>query len=171
MDILTLALLAVLPVIAVLAAVRDLTTMTIPNWMSLVLLAAFVPAALTTGLEWRDLGIHLGIGLAALAVGMGLFALRVIGGGDAKLMAALALWMGPDAVLIFVLWTAVAGGLFSLALILSRARFSAFAPSLPRWAGRLLAPGGDIPYGVAIAAGALLAWPHSTLMTAALGPA
>ena len=66
MDILTLALLAVLPVIAVLAAVRDLTTMTIQNWMSLVLLAAFVPAALTTGLEWRDLGIHLGIGLAAL---------------------------------------------------------------------------------------------------------
>lgn len=168
MDILTLALLAVLPVIAVLAAVRDLTTMTIPNWMSLALLAAFVPAALLAGQGWQALLIHLGIGVAALIIGMGLFALRVFGGGDAKLMAALSLWMGPGAILAFILWTAVAGGLFSLLLILARARFAVFAPSLPAWLGRLLEPKGDIPYGVAIAAGALLAWPSSALMNAVL---
>lgn len=168
MDILTLALLGVLPVIAVLAAVRDLTTMTIPNWMSLVLIAVFVPAALAAGLGWPVMLAHLGVGLGALVVGMGLFALRVIGGGDAKLMAALSLWMGPDAILIFILWTALIGGLFSLVLILARARFAAFAPSLPRWAGRLLQPKGDIPYGVAIAAGALVAWPAGAMMAAAL---
>lgn len=168
MDILTLALLAVLPVIAVLAAVRDLTTMTIPNWMSLALLAAFVPAALAAGLGWQAVLIHLGIGLAALVIGMGLFALRVIGGGDAKLMAALSLWMGPDAVLVFILWTALIGGGFSLALILARQHLAAFSASGPAWVRRLLEPRGDIPYGVAIAAGALLAWPSSALMNAVL---
>jgi prepilin peptidase CpaA len=167
MDILTWALLAILPVIAVLAGVRDLTTMTIPNWMSLVLLAAFIPAALLAGLGWQALLFHLGIGVVALIIGVGLFALGVIGGGDAKLMAALSLWMGPDGVLIFALWTAVVGGLFSLGLILARNQFSALAPAAPAWLGRLLEPKGDIPYGVAIAAGALLAWPYSAMMTAA----
>ena len=118
MTIALIILLAVPPVVAVMAAVRDLTTMTIPNWMSLVL-------------------------------------------------AALSLWMGLEGAAIFVLWTGVIGGLFSLALILARARFAAWAPAAPGWIGRLLAPGGDIPYGVAIAAGALLAWPYSTLMTTA----
>lgn len=167
MDILTLALLAVPPVIAVLAALRDLTTMTIPNWMSLVLVALFLPAAILAGLGWQAVLVHLGIGAAALAVGIGLFALRVLGGGDAKLMAALALWMGLEGTAPFVLWTAVIGGLFSLILILVRARFAVFATAAPVWVGRLLTPKGDIPYGVAIAAGALLAWPHSAMMAIA----
>lgn len=167
MDILVIALLATAPVVAVMAAVRDLATMTIPNWMSLVLAALFLPAALAAGLGATALLVHLGIGIAALAVGVGLFALRVLGGGDAKLLAALSLWMGLDGVAVFILWTGVVGGLFSLGLILARARFAAWAPAAPRWLGRLLTPGGDIPYGVAIAAGALLAWPYSTLMTTA----
>lgn len=167
MTIALIILLAVPPVVAVMAAVRDLTTMTIPNWMSLALAALFLPAALVAGLEWLPILSHLGIGAAALAVGIGLFALRVLGGGDAKLLAALSLWMGLEGAAIFVLWTGVIGGLFSLALILLRARFGAWAPAAPGWVGRLLAPGGDIPYGVAIAAGALLAWPYSTLMTTA----
>ena len=167
MDILTWTLLAILPVIAVLAGVRDLTTMTIPNWMSLVLIIAFVPAVLLAGPGWQAILVHLGIGLVALTIGIGLFALGVIGGGDAKLLAALSLWMGPGGVLIFALWTAVAGGLFSLALVLARRQFAALAPAAPAWLGRLLEPKGDIPYGVAIAAGALLAWPSSAMMTAA----
>ena len=167
MTIALIILLAVPPVVAVMAAVRDLTTMTIPNWMSLVLAALFLPAALVAGLAWLSILTHLGIGAAALAVGIGLFALRVLGGGDAKLLAALSLWMGLEGAAIFVLWTGVIGGLFSLALILARARFAAWAPAAPGWIGRLLAPGGDIPYGVAIAAGALLAWPYRTMMTTA----
>ena len=167
MTLTLIILLAVPPVTAVAAGVRDLTTMTIPNWMSLVLAALFLPAALVVGLGWPEILIHLGIGVAALVIGVGLFALRVLGGGDAKLLAALSLWMGLDGVLLLVLWTAIIGGGFSLALILARARFAAWAPTAPGWIGRLLAQGGDIPYGVAIAGGALLAWPHSTLMTAA----
>jgi len=166
MDVLTIAFLAVLPVIAVAAGVRDLATMTIPNWMSLVLLAAFVPAALLSGLDWQALPGHLAVGAAALVIGVGLFALRVFGGGDAKLMAALSLWLGPDGVLPFLFWTAVVGGLFSLGLILARGRLAGAVPG-PPWLARLLEPKGDIPYGVAIAAGALLAWPSSAMMAAA----
>ena len=65
MTIALIILLAVPPVVAVMAAVRDLTTMTIPNWMSLVLAALFLPAALVAGLEWLSLLTHLGLGAAA----------------------------------------------------------------------------------------------------------
>ncbi|WP_409692410.1 prepilin peptidase [Brevundimonas sp.] len=167
MDLLTIACLALLPVIAVAAGVRDLTTMTIPNWMSLALVAAFLPAALLAGLGWQGLLVHLGIGVGALMIAAGLFALGAIGGGDAKLMAALALWMGPDGVLMFVLWTAVAGGLFSVALILARGRLVGLGAFGPAWVRGLLQPKGDIPYGVAIAAGALMAWPASAMMASA----
>lgn len=167
METLTLACLAVLPVIAILAALRDLTTMTIPNWMSLVLLAAFVPAAFLAGLGWQDMLLHLAVGVAALLAGMGLFAFRVLGGGDAKLLAVLCLWMGPQSVLTFILWTALVGGLFSLGLLMARQHLAPLAHAGPVWTARLLEPKGDIPYGVAIAAGALLAWPGAAMMSGA----
>lgn len=167
MTILLVILLAAPPVVAVMAALRDLTTMTIPNWMSLALAALFLPGALAVGLGWQDILVHLGVGVAALVIGVGLFALRALGGGDAKLLAALSLWMGLNGAAAFILWTAVIGGLFSLILILVRAHFAAVTPAGPVWVGRLLEPKGDIPYGVAIAAGALLAWPHTTMMATA----
>ena len=168
MTIALIILLAVPPVVAVMAAVRDLTTMTIPNWMSLVLAALFLPAALVAGLAWLSILTHLGIGAAALAVGIGLFALRVLGGGDAKIMAALILWLGPAAVLPFLLWTAIAGGALALILLTARSRLPALAGIGPAWVGRLMEPKGDIPYGVAICLGALKAWPISGLFVVAL---
>jgi prepilin peptidase CpaA len=63
----------------------------------------------------------------------------------------------------FLLWTAVAGGVFALLLLQAR-RVAPAYPGGPEWLGRLLTPQGDIPYGVAIAAGALAAYPASSLV-------
>lgn len=95
-----------------------------------------------------------------------MFALRWIGGGDAKLMAATCLWLGLSGSGMFLLWTGVVGGVFCLFLMMARQHLQMVTPYAPGWASRLLEPKGDIPYGVAIAIGALLAFPNADLMQA-----
>ena len=87
-------LLLIFPVLVITAALRDVTSYTIPNWISLALVAAFPVTALALGLPLNVIGLNLGVGATALAAGMGMFALGWIGGGDAKLLAAAALWIG-----------------------------------------------------------------------------
>lgn len=169
MTALFLLLLAVLPALTIVAALNDLTTMKIPNWISVAMFAGFFPAALALGLPLQDVGLHLAVFAAALFVGMALFALRWIGGGDAKLIAAASLWFGPGGVVIFLLAVALIGGLFCVVLILARRHGAAYAIAAPAWVGRLMEPKGDIPYGVAIAAGALAAFPDSPLVLLFIG--
>lgn len=170
MDLVALPLLSLLPAMAVVAGLHDLTTMKIPNWISLVLLAGFLPAALAAGLAPMSIGAHLGVGLAVLAVGAGLFALNWIGGGDAKFAAAASLWMGAGGAPMFLIWTALIGGLFCLVLMSARAYAPRYVHAgTPGWIADLMRPKGDIPYGVAIAAGALLAYPNSPLVQGFVG--
>jgi len=167
LDSLQIAFLIVFPALVIVAALWDATSMTIPNWISAALVVAFAPAALLCGASWAQIGLSFGLGLAALAVGAAMFALRWIGGGDAKLLAASMLWLGVSGAAPFLFWTALAGGALSLGLIGARRAYGFIGvPVRQAWLGRLLAPAGDIPYGVAIAAGALAAFPHSILAAA-----
>ena len=168
MEILILLTLAVMPALTIVAGLKDVTSMTIPNWISAALVIGFFPAALAVGLPIMSILTHVGVGVAALLVAMLLFALRIFGGGDAKLMAATCLWMGVTGTLPFVLWTAVMGGVLGLVLILTRRHAQPLLVGAPDWVGTLLAPKGDIPYGIAIAAGALIAYPASPLVMAFL---
>lgn len=160
------ALLAlVLPALVIVAAVKDVTSYTIPNWISLALLAAFPLAALTAGLPLPAVGLHLAVGAGALLAGMVLFALRWIGGGDAKLLAAAALWIGWPALASFLFVTLMAGGALSLGLLSLRSPLlRPLVLSGPRWFIRLAEPKEDVPYGLAIAVGALVAFPQSPFL-------
>ena len=146
------------------AAVFDAVTLTIPNWISLVLIALFPVAALAGGLSWAEVGVHAGIGVASLAVGVALFAGGIIGGGDAKLFSAVALFIGAGAFLPFLFMVALAGGCLAFAIILLRALpstgFLVYAPWLEK---AVPSPKTGIPYGIAIAAGALMALPGTQL--------
>lgn len=165
MDAFHLLPLSLLPALVIVAGLKDLTSMTIPNWISAILVVAFFPAAFLMGLPVMTVATHLGIALVALFVAAGMFALRWIGGGDAKLTAAACLWLGVSGSGMFLLWTGLMGGLFCVFLIMARAQAQATMPAgAPGWVLRLMEPKGDIPYGVAIAAGALMAWPSSPLM-------
>lgn len=168
MDSLTLIILAVLPALVIVAGLHDLTTMTIPNWISGLLVLAFFPVAMAVGMDLTAIAAHAGVAMLALCIGAGMFALNWIGGGDAKLMAASCLWLGVTGSGMFLLWTGVAGGLFCLALIAGRfyARPYVMNGGAPGWIVQLMEPRGDIPYGVAIAAGALMAFPSGDLMAA-----
>jgi prepilin peptidase CpaA len=168
MQIATLAALAAFPILMIAAALCDVATMTIPNRISLLLIPAFFAAALLARLSPAAIAWHVGVGVAALLVMAGCFAMGWLGGGDAKLLAAASLWVGPGAAVPFVFDTAVAGG--GLALVLLLARANPWTIWLyergPEWLRRLLTPKGAIPYGVAIAAGALCAFPASGLVAA-----
>ena len=164
MDTVYLLLLGVMPALVIIAGLKDLTTMRIPNWISLLLIVFFFPAALVMGLPPLTIALHVGVAFAALVVGAGMFALRWIGGGDAKLMAAACLWLGLQGSGMFLLWTGVMGGLFCLTLLFARFHSRPYLAGAPGWVVHLMEPKGDIPYGVAIAAGALMAYPASPLL-------
>lgn len=165
-------ILSIPPAALLFAAQRDITTMTIPNWLSIGLVALFPVAALCLGQPLALIGWHLAFGLALFAGGAGLFSLGMIGGGDVKLIAAAGAWMGAGAGLAFLLWTAIAGGAFALLLFAVR-RSARGLPGAgrgpgPDWVARLMKVDEGVPYAVAIAAGGLIAWPQSPLAQAAL---
>jgi prepilin peptidase CpaA len=169
-DLARLALTSVFAVLVAFAAVRDLVSFTIPNWVSLALAAAFLPAALVMGLPLPQLGYCALVGVAMLVVGIVMFALRWIGGGDAKLMAAASMWLGLQGLAPFVLYTGLAGGALAVLLLAMRSAWvRPFAAGGPQWVDRLATPGGSTPYGVAIAIGALAAFPAGVLLHAAHG--
>jgi len=154
-DLLALAVFAAL---LIYAACSDIAKLIIPNWVSIALTALFVPAALATGMPLAQIGLHLLFGIGVLVVGFFLFQANIIGGGDAKLLAAAAVWTGFPAFAPFIIWTAVAGGLLALALLAARF-FLKQAETNPSFVNRLLKQQNGIPYGVAIMAGGLMVMP------------
>ena len=161
-------LLMVFPAVMIMAALSDLFTMTIPNRLSIVLVALFFPLAFLAGLPVEAILMHLAAGLAILVVGFFLFNLGTLGGGDAKLMAAAGLWVGFAALLDFLLYTAVGGGLLAMAILAFR-RLPEIYLVGPQWALRLHAKDGGIPYGIAIAAGALISFPATQIYALTAG--
>ncbi len=165
MSLLQVATLCIFPAMVIAAALTDIASFTIPNRLNLALAAAYPLAALALGRPLGEIGFDLAIGSGALLIAVGMFAAGWIGGGDAKLFAAVALWLGWPAVLTFVMVTSLAGG--ALALLLLNVRATWLKPYLagaPPWVARLTATGEAVPYGVAIAFGALVAFPQSPLL-------
>src|SRR3954452_12428026 len=87
------------PALMAFAASSDLLTMTISNRISLILVGAFFILAVWSGMPLADIGMHALAGVAVLVVTFVFFARGWIGGGDAKLAAATALWLGFDQLL------------------------------------------------------------------------
>lgn len=165
------AALLVFPALVILGGARDLVSYRIPNWISLALTAGFAVAAATAlaaGAPPAALGLSLAVGAAAFVAGVAMFALGWIGGGDAKLFAAAALWIGWPGLTTYLAFTGLAGG--GLAVLLLGLRSAAARPLVlagPAWFMRLGEPGESVPYGAAIAIGALAAFPASVLVRAA----
>ena len=144
----------VFPALLLLAAGWDIASFTIPNFLQVLLIAAFVAFVAATGMAPLMIGAHLLAGFLGLAVGFTLFALGYIGGGDAKLFACIALWLGFQNLPEYALVASVMGGV--LTLVLLSARRLPLPQGLTRqpWILRLHEARGAIPYGVALAAGA-----------------
>lgn len=150
------------------AGLRDLTTMTIPNWLTLGLALAFLLAAFLVGMSLEEIGLHASAGLALLLVGMGLFGMGWIGGGDAKFVAAASLWLGWAQALPYLLVATILGGGLTLLILFYRSMpLPAFVFRVG-WLSRLHDRKEGVPYGIALAAAGLLIFPETDVFRMAL---
>ena len=149
------------PTVMAFAASSDLLTMTISNRLSLALAGGFGLLAVSTGMSLADVGMHLAAGALVLAIAFVCFARGWIGGGDAKLAAATALWFGFDYLLPYLTYASLFGG--ALTLILIQFRLLPLPAMLARhaWIMRLHEKGAGVPYGIALAAAALAVYPET----------
>jgi prepilin peptidase CpaA len=154
------------PAMMAFAASSDLITMTISNRLSLILTGGFFALALIIGLGAEDVAWHVGAGTMVLAVTVTFFACGWIGGGDAKLAAVTALWLGFDHLLDFAVYASLLGGALTLAML--RFRLTPYPAALAgqAWIERLHRSDAGVPYGIALAAAALLVYPDTVWMQA-----
>lgn len=152
------------PICFVMAALTDFLEMTIPNRIPVILLSAFLLVAPFSGLTLGEFGWHVAAAGLVFAVCFGLFALNVMGGGDAKLLSAAAIWFGFNHSLFeFLAYTGYLGGVLTIMVMLVRANWAKFATlgvKLPK----TLMVANKIPYAIAIGAAGLMAYPQSPLM-------
>ena len=143
-ELLPSLLLGILAVLLVIAAVIDVRTFTISNRLNLVVALLAPLYWLAAGLPlWPDAAIQVAVAAGVFLLLAGAFAIGMMGGGDVKLAAALALWFAPAATLLFLVVMSLAGGVLTLGLLVAhRLRSKAGRP--------------EIPYGVAIAFGGLV---------------
>ncbi|MEL6258157.1 MAG: prepilin peptidase [Pseudomonadota bacterium] len=158
----TVILAAIFVVLCLFAAGHDVATLRIPNKLNAAIALLFIPAAVAAGLAWQVAGWHIAAGAIAFAVSFLLFNLGVFGGGDAKMIPGVVLWLGPAGVYPFVFWMALSGGALVFATLLVR-RFAP-AEAYPGFAQDFRSKGAGVPYGVAIAVGAIVAAPMSPVL-------
>ena len=144
------------------AAMKDIVSLTIPNWVNASIAGLGVVALLVSGLPLSTVGWHLLLGVGALVVCMALFFVGAFGGGDAKMIPAVLIWAGPSAAFPFIMWTAVFGGVLALALLPLRNFTTEGFVGARHFAS--LEQGAGAPYAVAIAAGLFFTLERSPLL-------
>jgi len=154
------------PALMAFAASSDLFTMTISNKLSLALVAAFFLLVIVTGMGFAAIGMHLAAAVLVLVVAFLLFTQGWIGGGDAKLAAAAALWFGFGYLLDFLVYASLLGGGLTLVLIQFRRLPLPGLLARQHWIMRLHDKAGGVPYGIALAAAALIVYPKTGWMPA-----
>ena len=134
-------LVAILAAMLLVAATGDLRARIIPNWLNAAIALLAIPFWWLSGLPlWPEVVAQIAIAAGVFAVFAIAFRIGAMGGGDVKMVAALALWLPPLAVLKLLVIMSLAGGVLTLAMLVRH--------RLAKAGGRL-----EIPYGVAIAFG------------------
>ncbi|WP_297296315.1 prepilin peptidase [uncultured Methylovirgula sp.] len=162
------ATLVLFPALMAYAAFSDLFTMTISNFVSLALIVIFFVLALALAMPVEDIELHTAAGAMVLLITFFMFARGWIGGGDAKLAAATALWFGFDHLADYSLYAAVLGGVLTLSILVLR-RYP-LPPVLlgQTWLARLHDKANGVPYGIALAVAGLVLYPETAIWASAV---
>lgn len=158
----TLALL-VFPFLMALAASSDLLTMRISNRLILLLVVGFFVMAIAMNLPLQQFALHVGCAAIVLVVAFAMFALRWVGGGDAKLAAATTLWLGFGLTLPYLVYAALLGGALTLIVLLLRRLPLSPLIARFRWIERLHDRKSGVPYGIALAAAGLVTYSNTAI--------
>ena len=155
------------PAAMALAASMDVVTMTIPNRVCAALAIGYFVLAFAVGLPAQTILVNSPAASAVLAAMFAMFAMGWVGGGDAKLAAAIALWLGWGALLDYSLSAAIYGGALTIFILLGRRLVLPFWLSRHAWIARLHDSKTGVPYGVALAAAGMMFYPHTEIWRAA----
>jgi prepilin peptidase CpaA len=162
-------LLFVLPLLFAYAAATDLLSMTIPNTLSLILIALFPVVAFAAGLSFEQMAWHGAAAGLVFLVCFALFAMGIIGGGDAKFATVVALWVGLANLLPYFLYVSLLGGALTFAIIWMKSHQMPQLAMRFAWYRRLQDPKTGIPYGIALSIGALIMLPQTAIWQAIYG--
>lgn len=156
------------PVLITYAALRDMFSFTIPNGISLTLLCGYFLVTIAEGNFWSYAMLsNISAGVVVLIVVAILFYRSLLGGGDAKLIAVVSMWMGWSNLLPFLMFMSLAGGV--LAFVWLIAKRLAGSKLMPPWANHYFSSTDGLPYGIAIATAGVavffsLDWPQTGLL-------
>jgi prepilin peptidase CpaA len=164
--ILDLARMLVFPALIAFAASSDIFSMRISNRVSLMLAAGFLVLAVASGMAPTDILMHLAAGAVVLVVAFGWFAMGWIGGADAKIAAAAGLWFGFGLLMPYLLYASIFGGVLTILLIQFRQWPLPYVFVRQSWLLRLHAGESGVPYGIALAVGALAIYPETNWVKA-----
>ena len=162
-------LLLFFPAIMAFAAFSDMLTMTIPNRVSLLLVAGFIAMAVLTGMPLKTFGLHVAAGFLVLTVTFGMFAMGWIGGGDAKLAAATGMWCGFGVLVEYLVFASILGGFLTLGILYLRTFYLPEFAIRIDWIARLHHHKTGIPYGIALAAAGLMVYPYTQIWSLVAG--
>ena len=158
---LDLARLLLFPALMAFAAANDLLTMTISNRVALALAGGFLVLAPLSGMSMTDMLMHLAAGALVLVIAFACFAFNQIGGADAKIASAAALWFGFEHLMNYLLYASIFGGVLTLALMQFRQWPLPCMLAGQPWLARLHASDNGVPYGIALTLGALMVYPET----------
>jgi prepilin peptidase CpaA len=168
-NLILISILVLFPALMTFSASSDLFTMTIPNRLCVALVVGYLALALAVGMPPKAIAIDFSCGLAMLVLTFVMFSRGWIGGCDAKLAAATALWLGWALIFDYGLIASVLGGVLTLGLLLGRRAPLPDWAARHRWVARLHSAESGIPYGIALAAAGLLLYPQTQIWQAAAG--
>lgn len=158
------------PFLMAYAAATDLLTMKISNRVTGFVVLGFVFYVIAGGMPWNEVAWHVAAGTATLVVAFAMFARGWVGGGDAKLAAGTALWIGMDHLAEYVIVASIVGGILTTAIVYARTfPLPTFTLRFP-FAVHLHDAKTGIPYGIALATAALFVipwaagWDHLVLI-------
>ena len=161
-----LSIFAFFPTLMALSASMDLLTFTIPNRICVALGLGYVVFAALLGVPAVGILLNISCALAILGITFVMFNFGLIGGGDAKLAAATAAWLGWAAILNYGLAASIFGGILTLILLGVRRVPLPAALARVAWVARLHNAGAGVPYGIALAAAGLMQFPNSSIWAA-----
>ena len=159
---------ALFSIVMIYAALSDLRSYTLPNFISIILAVGALAIFAVILPPFELLAWHLGVAAIVFVVGFILFMTGIFGGGDVKVISALALWFGPANFLGFFTLMAIFGGVLAIALLIFRRIPLSHNYLKYKMISGLHDKEEGIPYGVAIAIAALIEFPK-TYMYQALG--
>jgi len=145
------------------AALSDAASMKISNRISLAIIIAFAIATPIAWESWAVFGEHMFIGLIFFVAGFIMFAVGGLGGGDAKLMSAIALWWTWPDVLPYIFYVTVLGAVLAIFMMVGR-NFVPASIATNGMVSRMFSNEKQIPYGIALALGSLLVLPGSDIV-------